>query len=567
MTDSDAALPASRRWTAACPNCGAPVSFRSTGSAFAVCGYCRSQVLREGEALRRIGETAELFDDHSPLTLGAAGRWRGAAFSIVGRLQYRYAAGTWNEWHALFDSPDDADGAGPARSAWLSEDNGRYVMALPAPPPAALPAAETLRAGTPVVLAGERWEVASVQAARLNAAEGELPGRPPTGRGFVVVDLRNTRGEVATIDYGDPAAPAWSVGSTVTLDELAMSGLVHVAEKTLATRTFACPSCGASVTLQLAATRTVTCAACAAAIDASQGIGGDLQHYAQSTGIEPQIPLGSVGELSVDGTGGPAAPARPTSRDDLTGRGDRRPAGTAAPLPWQVVGYQERVTVPEPGEDDQSFWREYLLYHRTAGFAFLVDAEDGWSLVHPITGVPAQAGRHVKLDGVAYQQRYTYSSRVTHVLGEFYWQIRRGERTRHADYTGTGANARLKLNREQTGAGLAQEVTWSAGRAIDAETVRTAFRLPAEQAGALRRDAAPTVATKSTLGSQLVFWGIVIVVIVIMSRCDDDSRCSDERATFGDNSAEYRQCLARGGSPSRTGGGSFGGGSWGGGHK
>ncbi len=108
-----------RAWRAACPNCGAPVDFASAASASAVCGFCRSTLVRDGEALRRIGLSAELFDDHSPLQLGVRGTRQGLDFTLVGRLQYAYEGGTWNEWHALFDN---------GRSAWLSEDNGAYVL-------------------------------------------------------------------------------------------------------------------------------------------------------------------------------------------------------------------------------------------------------------------------------------------------------------------------------------------------------------------------------------------------------------------------------------------------------
>ena len=79
--------PAPRAYRAACPNCGAPVEFASAASASAVCGYCQSTLVREGEALRRIGVSGELFDDHSPLQLGASGRWQGVAFTLVGRLR------------------------------------------------------------------------------------------------------------------------------------------------------------------------------------------------------------------------------------------------------------------------------------------------------------------------------------------------------------------------------------------------------------------------------------------------------------------------------------------------
>ena len=158
-----------RAYRAACPNCGAPVEFRSSASAFAVCSFCRSTLVREGDALRKIGESAELFDDHSPLQLGAGGSYQGAAFTLVGRLQYRYSEGTWNEWHALFDT---------GRSGWLSEDNGRYVMAFDAPLAEAVPDAASLRPGTQQIVGAQSWTVASVTVAKLIAAQGELPASP-----------------------------------------------------------------------------------------------------------------------------------------------------------------------------------------------------------------------------------------------------------------------------------------------------------------------------------------------------------------------------------------------------
>ena len=35
------------------------------------CSFCRSTLVRDGDALRRVGVSAELIDDHSPLQLGA----------------------------------------------------------------------------------------------------------------------------------------------------------------------------------------------------------------------------------------------------------------------------------------------------------------------------------------------------------------------------------------------------------------------------------------------------------------------------------------------------------------
>ncbi len=532
-----------RGYRAACPNCGAPVEFRSAASAFAVCSFCRSSIVRDGEALRRIGQVAELFDDHSPLQLGASGRYQGAPFVLVGRLQYRYAEGTWNEWHALFDSGPDGQ-----KSGWLSEDNGRYVFAFDAPLAETPPAAASLRVGQSVALAGQAWAVASVSAAKLIAAQGELPFKPNLERGFVVADVRNTRGEVGTLDYGDPAAPKWAIGRSVAISELAMSGLAESSEKTLKARGVECPSCGTALEVKLSTTQSIVCFNCHAVVDVSQGVGGDLAHYAQTNGSEPQIPLGSVGTLALS-----LAP------------------GEKKALPWQVVGYAERCEV-DTGDDEQSFWREYLLYHRTEGFAFLVDAQDGWSWTAPITGVPERAGDGVKHQGVLYRKLYDYTGMATYVLGEFYWRLERDARTFNTDYIGTGSFSSRRINRERTGSGDTQEITWSAGETLSADAVLKAFKLAPEKSAALQRDALPSSGNAASLLAKLFFWGFVVVVLLMLFRCDGDERrdCSQVRATYGEASAEYQNCLrSAGSSGGRTGGGSWGGWSSGGGgsHK
>ena len=112
---------AQRSYRAPCPGCGAPVEFRSAQSTHAVCGFCRSTVVREGDHLARLGKMADVFSDFSPLQLLASGRWGDRGFSVVGRLLYRYEGGGWTEWQIAFD-----DGG----TGTLSEDNGAFVFAL-----------------------------------------------------------------------------------------------------------------------------------------------------------------------------------------------------------------------------------------------------------------------------------------------------------------------------------------------------------------------------------------------------------------------------------------------------
>ncbi len=560
----------SRAWRAACPNCGAPVDFASAASASAVCSFCRSTLLRDGESLRRIGQSAELFDDHSPLQLGAGGTLQGLAFTLVGRLQYGYRTGplapampssspegagatgkarppldgTWNEWHALF-----ANG----RSAWLSEDNGAYVVAFDAPLPADAPrdpeALAVLRAGQRLTIDGRAWDVASVTTAQLIAAQGELPSVPRLQGEFGVVDLRNPAGEVATLDALNPQTPGWSVGRSVALSQLAMSGLRDgVAEKTLASRGLACPNCGAALDIKLDSTQSISCSQCNAVVDISQGVGAELAHFTQAnagaSGRGPQIPLGTVASDGLLAVAGGAAVA------------------------WQVVGYQERCDVPADSDDDTSFWREYLLYQRTEGFAFLVDSDEGWSLVRPITGAPALAGQRAVWQGTTYTQQFSYPAKVTWVQGEFYWRVQRDETAQVTDYAGQGGDNGKLLSREQVG----NEVTWSAGDKLPASVVADAFRIAAGERAALQRDDAAPAARSSGLSTFKIVVIVVVVLLLLMlfARCGNDD-CDGLRKTFGAASGEYQRCranLASGGGSARTGGGSFGGwSSGGGGHK
>ena len=53
-----------------CPSCAAPVKFRSASSVVAVCEYCTSTLVRNGEVLENIGRMAALQDDPTLIQIG-----------------------------------------------------------------------------------------------------------------------------------------------------------------------------------------------------------------------------------------------------------------------------------------------------------------------------------------------------------------------------------------------------------------------------------------------------------------------------------------------------------------
>jgi hypothetical protein len=423
-----------RAYRAPCPGCGAPVAFRSAQSTHAVCAYCQSTVVRQGETLARIGKMAELFDDHSPLQLQASGIWNNKAFTLVGRLQYKYAEGAWTEWYAVLD-----DGS----SAFLSEDNGAYVFSTPVEVQRELPAAESFRVGATTAINGQSFSVASNSPVALMSAQGELPRLPALGQPFAMVELRSQgagtlgRNEaVLSLDYSTQP-PSVAMGKPVVLDDLKLTGLKDESVKDEKGRQFSCPHCGAPVSVTLASSKTITCGSCSSIIDLSQGVGGELKHALQDEPVQPLIALGTVGKLQG--------------------------------LDWQVVGYQHRLGT-DPSDTDEHFgWEEYLLYNRKRGFIFLVDSTEGWSVVKPTTGAPemSSGGQSASYLGSRYALKETYNAETSYVAGEFYWQVTRGQKTSNRDFV--SGNSVLSLEQSP------QEVTWSVGSKIDSDDVAKAF--------------------------------------------------------------------------------------------
>ncbi len=510
-----------RAYTAPCPGCGAPVAFRSAQSTHAVCSYCQSTVVRDGETLSRIGKMAEVFDDYSSLQLLASGRWKreqavpnvgqsggqSTGFTVIGRLQYKTASGNWSDWQLAMD-----DGS----TASLSEDNGAFVFSTAAPAPFAIPPAAQFQVGVNIPFNGVPFTVTSSDAAILLAAQGELPKLPPLGQAFPLVELRSANGEVLSIDYSSQPA-ALFLGREVLLDDLKLVGLRDTSTQEAKGQQFNCPNCGSPVTVTLTATKSITCGSCKCLIDLSAGIGNQLQHALQDEPVQLLIPLGSQGVLQG--------------------------------LPWQVVGFQHRMGV-EQGDDEYFGWSEYLLYNPKRGFNFLVDSEDGWSVVKPTTGAPhmPSTGQSVTYLGTRYTLKSTYTAETTYVAGEFYWPVQRGQKTSNRDF----ANGKSLLSLEQT----PKELTWSSGGNIDSALVVQAFKLEAKADLLKRTDVAPTATlTGKSFLTVLVICLAIFMLLLLIRRCSScDPNTQDCRSTSS-------------GSGMRSSGGAFGGFSGGGGHK
>ena len=507
-----ASSPSQRDYSAPCPGCGAPVHFASAQSSFAVCEFCRSTVLRDGETLKRIGSMAEVFEDYSPLQLGASGmvkrNGKPEPFTIVGRAQYKSAAGNWSEWVATLSNGE---------LAWLSEDNGSFVFAVNWQPPGwnvkefqqrEWRMGRELKAGT------ESFTVTSIQDAQLMAAQGELPQLPQLGKSFKLVELRSDKNQILSIDFSDKT-PAFSLGAAVALEALQMQGLRSSAQQKAQGRHFNCPKCGAVVPVRFDTTKALSCPSCGSLIDMSKGMGAELSYAEQRRKVKPLIPLGSEGTL--DG------------------------------LKWQVVGFQRRSGRGLGEDEDDSFtWDEYLLYNKKAGFSFIVDSEDGWSTARVITGAPklSKNGATATYLQRKYQRDYAYLAETEYAEGEFYWPVFKGAKSSNVDFANGGKQSTLALETAN------QETTWTHGQRVSAETVAKAFGTAKLKD---RSQVSPLSGSGFSWGTILFWLFLLLFILPFLRACMSSPNC-DPRT---DPNCTY----------SRSSSGSYGGYTSGGSHK
>jgi uncharacterized protein (DUF983 family) len=433
--------------TVSCPSCGAPLAFKSHASVMAVCEFCRATVVKELEAVRDLGRMSEVLEDYSPIQIGTAGSAGGRAFTVVGRIQLRYASGIWNEWFLLFD-----DGG----TGWLGDSSGRYVITMERSLGESWPAFDMIRPGRELELEAGRFVAAEKRVARCIGGQGELPFRVGEGWEARVADLRQGRAFI-TLDYSDGDKPVLYAGTAVTLEQMQCQLLRDdEAIKASAGRyrgkasSLLCPQCGTSINYLPGVTPNVVCQNCRSELDAATPAVQVLKAGEHAGQHRFTIPLGSSANMA--------------GRDVL------------------VLGAMLRV------DDEDNRWTEYLLFNPRAGFSWLVETDEGWWRAEvmdewPAEGSAAAGAAAVRLDGAAYTHLYDYTARVELALGAFHWKVAAGDTVRVSEYEHGQVRLAAELSPE--------EFTWSRSTRVAADQVRAWFGLstkavhaPLEPAGA-----------------------------------------------------------------------------------
>ncbi|MBK9965800.1 MAG: DUF4178 domain-containing protein [Holophagales bacterium] len=280
----------------------------------------------------------------------------------------------------------------------------------------------------------------------LRLGRGGSPVRRRPGLGLPYADLSGADGSLATLDYGDdPGVDAFFVGKQVQLADLGVDGLEGWSERKVAAKASSlnCPACGAGLQLKDPAnTVRVACTYCGSVLATPQD-GASAEKFEvlvrlQTLPFKPLLPLGGEGAL----------------------RG----------LHYAILGAVLKACTVD---GTSYYWREYLLKEtKSEAYHWLVESNGHWTLVAGIAaGEVSTAPRLAVWRGTRYRHFQATTARVEAVLGEFYWEVKKGETTDVSDYV---APPRI-LSEEK----YANEVTWSEGSYVPKEEVEQGFALKA----------------------------------------------------------------------------------------
>ena len=410
-----------------CPNCGAQIQFRSPASVMAVCEYCKTTVLKELDAVKNLGKMSDVLEDYSPLQLNTSGIYGTHSFTIIGRLQLRYADGMWNEWYVMFEN---------GKTAWLSDASGQYTMTTEVPASNDLPPFSALVPSQHYTLIGKSYTAADVRIADCIGGQGELPFKIGSGWQARVADFRAGQTFI-TLDYSESETPKVFAGKAVTLEELKCQLLrdderIKAAAENIKGKVMpmTCPHCGSSTSFLPGLTSTLICPSCHSQLDTSGSIAQVLAIGKKIEQVYTTLSLGAQANI----------------------------AGKA----YEIIGILRR------SDNENTEWTEYLLYSPKAGFLWIIETDDGWARATVLDEWPTWETEDVAvLNNTSFQKLYRYPARVSYAIGAFNWRVAIGYQTNNVEFQyGT-----FKLAAEITDT----EMTWSHSTPISADQIHAWF--------------------------------------------------------------------------------------------
>ena len=178
-----------------CPVCGAPAPKQMQFAKLLVCDSCKTSLFLEDNAVKHAGVKSVVVDQPSIFSLGQTYRYRAMTFETVGRIQFDYGGGYWDEWYVMKPS---------GKCMWVSVDEGDIAIESPMTINTPIPACDSVTIGQTVNLDGQKLLVTEINSCECVAVEGQLPEVVFPGDEHHYVHLSGSKGTLFTLEcFGD----------------------------------------------------------------------------------------------------------------------------------------------------------------------------------------------------------------------------------------------------------------------------------------------------------------------------------------------------------------------------
>jgi len=407
-----------------CPACGKVVSFASQKTNVAICPVCWAPLLRtEGRVVLK--SVAIIQDSKDLIQPGTTGEWKGNGFSVLGRARVWFDESVFNYWTIEWSNKE---------IGLLGEGYGLYSILSPIALPQQFKSEslQKLRTGSFIELIhGEEGLLEKKQKAIDLEIEGELLLMDDFLK-LTVYDFASAwNWNISLFDFGKDNIMAYEVnyisGSSLQLNSIRTgegSG-----------KNFSCTQCYSPISVKtFPYSQSCACNQC-----------GSYYSYTHNTGFKknsnaatretPCIMLGTTGEI--DG------------------------------IQYEVVGYTQK----EERNNYRSKWREFTLYNKEWGFAFLSEYDGHWIYLKETCNSPVMGNDNEKdilFKNNLFKIFNSYTCEVINARGEFPYNIFDNKESKYLEFI---APPKIWIREKDSNEGI----RWFAGQHISSKEIAKKF--------------------------------------------------------------------------------------------
>lgn len=160
------------------------------------CPFCKTTLFLEDNAVKSAGEKSVLTEIPSIIKLGKRYKYRNWDFEAVGRIQFDYGDGLWDEWWVQLSTGE---------GKWISIDEGDIAIEAPVRTHRKLPDFDSLVVGETVDLSDKMKSllVTEKDSCTCVGMEGSIPEEIHIGERHDYAHLTGKNSVLMTLEYSD----------------------------------------------------------------------------------------------------------------------------------------------------------------------------------------------------------------------------------------------------------------------------------------------------------------------------------------------------------------------------